>query len=456
MITTLPEIVGTVRTLLKEGEECYLVGGAVRDLLLQHTAHDFDFCTSGDPRRLARRVAERTGGAFYVMDEERLTSRVLVDTLQFPQLVLDFAALQGTLEEDLKGRDFTVNAMALDLRHPEEMVDPLKGARDLQEKWLRPCRQDSFSADPVRVIRALRYAAGLHLRIEPVTCHLLTTAGPLLEDVSLERKRDELFKLLDLEVSFVAVSLMQELHILNRLGLSLQPQRLAQYRTCELFAALLCSSAGKVRQDFFTAATFSSAMTQLRPELVRYLSERNSGGRTRLQLSKYFLLMPATKAAMHLPGELTGIFARQELDFLHNCLENEDSATAFVTSEPELTRREIYRFFNRVGDEGVGLILLALACFAGRPAAEIAQADWVRVLHRSTELLQMWFLHPEVCRPKPLLNGEQIMAACELEPGPLVGQLLDALKEEQAAGEITSTENALAWLTQRCHQARES
>lgn len=452
----LPEIIGTVRGFLKEGENCYLVGGAVRDLLLGRAAHDLDFCASADPRRLARSVADRVGGAFYVMDEARRTSRVLLETPKNPQLVLDFSALQETLQNDLLARDFTINAMAIDLRDTERVIDPLKGARDLQEKWLRPCSPDSFSSDPVRTIRAVRYAANLSLRIEPATRAQLGAALPLLANVSLERKRDELFRILELDNSLVAVLLMRELKLLKELGLSSTVERLPQYRSYEQFAAILCASAGAVQREFFTAAAFISAFSYLKPDLASYLCECNSGWRSRLQLAKYFLLLPPEQNVTRSDGDLASIFARPELELIQDYFDHQAYVMDFIVSSQVPTRRDIYRFFNRVGEEAPGLILLVLAGIAGRPAVELAQAEWLRVLQKAALLLDAWFHQPETCRPQPLLNGEEIMAACQLDAGPLVGQLLAALKEEQAAGEITSPENALAWLTEKCHQARES
>ena len=137
------------------------MGGAVRDIVLERDIQDFDFSSDSDPRKLARKVADRLGGVFYVMDEKRFTTRVILKRTTESPLVMDFSFLQGTLDNDLQSRDFTINAMAIDVRTHERILDPLKGGRDLQERWLRLCNPLSLVDDPVRVIRAMRYATEL-------------------------------------------------------------------------------------------------------------------------------------------------------------------------------------------------------------------------------------------------------------------------------------------------------
>ena len=235
----LPEVVQVVSQILKENENCYLVGGAVRDIVLGRRIQDFDFATDIDPRRLARKVADRLDGSFFVMDDKRFTSRVILPQVDQSRVVMDFSALQGTLENDLHQRDFTINSMAIDIRQPDTIIDPLKGGRDLQEKWLRPCKSSSFLDDPIRVIRAVRYATELGLKIESQTTSLITNAIELLDHVSPERKRDELFKILDIPRSYAAILILQKLGILRTLHLEPPTEHLGGLRTFELIQEML-------------------------------------------------------------------------------------------------------------------------------------------------------------------------------------------------------------------------
>jgi len=194
----------------------YLVGGAVRDILLQKPGRDFDLVCDFDPRNIARPFANLQKGAYYLLDSQRNTCRVILYEQNGRRVFYDFARMQGDeLEIDLSRRDFTINAMAIDLQSPKKIIDPLGGAADLKEKVLRACSDSSFADDPVRVIRAVRYAVALNLAIDPRTLDALKAAVPLLSRISRERTRDELLKVLDSGRPDVGLRLLSRLDILN-------------------------------------------------------------------------------------------------------------------------------------------------------------------------------------------------------------------------------------------------
>jgi poly(A) polymerase len=163
----LPGSFQLICRLSRGQQNVYLVGGAVRDLLAGRRTHDLDFAVSGDVRPLARQAADLLNGAFYMLDEERNTARVIFQE-DDQRSRMDFAALRSNnLHSDLEGRDFTINAMALDLANPETLLDPLHGAQDLLHKILRICNPHSIEDDPVRILRAVRLSLDFGLRITP-------------------------------------------------------------------------------------------------------------------------------------------------------------------------------------------------------------------------------------------------------------------------------------------------
>jgi len=196
-------ILETLREFSTPARPVYLVGGAVRDTLLGLPIHDFDFVLPGETISLAREAARRLDGALYVLDEERNTTRVVLDLQKHggkpsDRISLDFAGFRAAdISGDLRSRDFTINALAYDLASPNHLVDPTGGLRDIQEKRIRACSSDSLLEDPVRVVRAVRQSVKLRFRIEPETFQWMRSASPQLMNVSPERIRDELFRILD-------------------------------------------------------------------------------------------------------------------------------------------------------------------------------------------------------------------------------------------------------------------
>jgi tRNA nucleotidyltransferase (CCA-adding enzyme) len=182
----------------------FLAGGVVRDLLLGRGIHDVDLVVEGDAGAFARSLAALLGGTV------RIHERFGTATVTLPDGVrLDVAATRteryshpGALPDvargapiagDLRRRDFTVNAMALGLAAPGVLVDPFGGRRDLERGVLRILHPSSFSDDPTRALRAVRYAARLGLELDPATRRSLREAirAGALDRISADRLRRE-------------------------------------------------------------------------------------------------------------------------------------------------------------------------------------------------------------------------------------------------------------------------
>lgn len=208
-----PEAIELGEMFADAGYELALVGGPVRDLLLQRPSHDLDFCTSARPEEFEPILKRWGHDGFWDMGRKFGTlgalrrrpdgTEVKVEVTTYRSDVYDPESRKpevsygDSLEGDLSRRDFTVNAMAL--RVPQlEFVDPFGGANDLQRKVLRTPvdPRQSFDDDPLRMMRAVRFVAQLGFSIEPETAEAICDMGSRLEIVSAERVRDELTKLL--------------------------------------------------------------------------------------------------------------------------------------------------------------------------------------------------------------------------------------------------------------------
>ncbi|MDP2776696.1 MAG: DUF5678 domain-containing protein, partial [Anaerolineales bacterium] len=194
---SLPPLIDKIKDTLPADQEIYLVGGAVRDLLTSRLSHDFDFALPSNGISIARKVANALGADFMPLDDERDTGRVVLTDQDGTRIYLDFATYRGAnLAEDLRARDFTINAMAYNLRD-NTIIDPMEGASDIRAKVIRACSPTSLSDDPVRILRAVRQAAAFGFRIEKNTRELMKQGADQVGSVSAERLRDEIFKMLN-------------------------------------------------------------------------------------------------------------------------------------------------------------------------------------------------------------------------------------------------------------------
>lgn len=173
----------------------YLVGGAVREVLLGRPVTDLDFTSPHDLTVCAQALARHCGGHWFWLDQERRQSRVLVGAM-----TCDFVSWRAaTLGGDLALRDFTINALALDLDEPlviSSLIDPLGGSADLERRVLRSAGPGVLIDDPLRILKGLRHVAELDLKIEPGTLAAMQAAAGMLQQAAPERLRSEIWQML--------------------------------------------------------------------------------------------------------------------------------------------------------------------------------------------------------------------------------------------------------------------
>ena len=450
------------------------MGGWLRDQLLRRSCRSLnvDLAIPRGALALARELAPRLGGAFVPLDETAGSARVVIGRAE-PRLELDLSDFRApTLEEDLARRDFTINAIAVSLQDwlrspqaPAPLIDPLHGRDALARGQLLACGPGAFEEDPARILRGFRFMAQLSFTLEPSVWPLMSRGLSTLRDVSGERLRDELLLILETDRAAEAA---RGLHRLGALKVLLP----------ELVAGCGISQGGFHHLDVFEhqletvaqadrfLADFAEFSSPLQSPLAAYCAEPLVDRRSRKGLIKLAGLLhdigkPARRT-VEADGEIwfigheqtgadlvVGILERlrlsnREAEMVRQLVRHH-LRPGFLSREPALTRRAIYRFFKELGDDGPGCLL---TWWADRLAtrgvkSHLDQIDQQRA--RLEELLNAYFFKAEeVVRPPRLLDGRQLMETFQLPPGPLIGELLEALEEAQAEGRIRTPEQALA------------
>lgn len=489
---TIHPLVEKVKSIIPQGQEIYLVGGAVRDMLLQRSSPDLDFALPAEGIPTARRIANQLKADFVALDENRDIGRVIVTDLHGMRTFLDFIKYQGgqDIETDLRARDFTINALAYDLRDGS-ILDPLGGARDLQAKCIRACSPSSFRDDPIRILRAVRMAAALKFRIDLETRKWMRTIVGQLPSSSPERQRDELFKMLEgpqpdaslraLEILGALPHLLPELtqlkdakqpvphvhdvwtHTLAVLGhlegllAALRPVYDAA-QTNDLYTGLVSLQLGRYREHFArhfaeTLNTdrslrgllfFAALYHDVAKPQTRSVDEN---GRTRFHghADEGARIASERASLLHLSNdeiERLQVIIKNHMRFHFHASRMEGEA------KPP-SRRAIYRFFRDTGQAGVDLVLLGLADTRGTHAHALTQSTWTSALAVARSLLENYWEKPEESiSPPRLLNGHDLMAELIMEPGVQLGQLLEAIREAQATGKVSTRDQALKFARQ--------
>ncbi len=470
----------------------WAVGGAVRDALLDTAVHDWDFAVQGDSLALARAVADRLGGAFFPLDAERDTGRVIADSPAGESIEIDFAGLRGSdLAEDLAGRDFTVNALAVDTSG--DLVAVTRGWSDLQNRIVRAASEAAFQDDPVRLLRAVRFEAQLAgFAIEPQTARWIERDAPLLVKAAPERVRDETVRLLETRPAMVALERLDSLGLLGAVFPELvdlqgvaqsPPHRFDVYRhsllVLDALERVLVAIPG---EDTATAAPqdappgvwedAAGVLGRFAAGLREHLSFRVKGGRDRGALMKLAALLHDVGKAKTYSYDETGMIrfeghgavgaeiTARRMKALHFSGEEVARVSRLVAhharpsrleQEGKLDRRTIFRYFRAAGNGGVELALCSLADLVATFGPNLKEDRWSRRLQTVETLLTHYFeRYEETVAPPPLITGVDLIIELGIESGPEIGRLLGLLREAQAAGEIEARSEALA-LARRLH-----
>jgi tRNA nucleotidyltransferase/poly(A) polymerase len=458
--------------------ELWLVGGAVRDLLLGKEPDDWDFTMRGNAVRFARKVADHMQGDFYVLDAERGSGRAIVTPpYKDGPIHLDFAQVRGTsIEEDLYARDFTINAIAMTVNG--RIVDPTQGMDDLQEGRLAMVREDALSNDPLRLLRAVRLSRQFSLSIEEQTADAVHQLAPAITSVAGERIQAELTKLLKVpkpDRALVALKAHDLLpHLLPEVA-NLTSARwdhtLAAIRALTWLTRAMHRPPGDVDHSkaqeipSWVSEDLRASVGDLLSRWIDYLDEEVNSGLSRDHLLRWAALFHAVGWSDSVgevdhersdgPRDVSAVASRcRELRLPNDALALITSVISHTCTSEALVklahhRRLIYRYFQQTGDDGLAVLWFSLADVLAGSGLHPDRMTWLRVLRALRKVADAYFQnYKEIIAPDPLLGGRDLMRL-GLEPGPQLGAALRWLVESQAAGEIWDRDQAAAEISRR-------
>ena len=485
-----PLVQAAMAVCAERGVAARLVGGAVRDLLLGRPVHDWDLVVERDAIPLARATANRLSVAFFPLDQERDTGRVVAYDADGARTFIDFALRRGDdWRADLEARDLTVNAIALTLDGQAELFDPFDGQSDLDARLVRAVTDHSFRDDPVRTMRAVRLAGELNFQIEPQTFAWIRRDAPLLAQTSAERVRDELTKLLAQPGAFVGVRRMDELGLLAQVLpevaalKGVEQSRPHHWPVLEHILFVLgglerivtgglgsgAEQVGGTREigaPEFVWGGVTRTLADFREPLAAHLAQPLGDERPALVSLKLAALLhdcakPQTKTLdeegrTHFYGHedagapIAAERARAlrlnnaEVERVRVIIANHMRPQQLADAEAGVTRRAAYRFFRDTREAGVDVLLLALADHVATHGPDMQPERWSKRLQAASKLLaEYWARLAQGVAPAPLVSGDDLMAELDLPPGKRIGELLEAIREAQAAGEVATREDAL-------------
>ncbi len=470
--------------LVEQDIQAYLVGGFVRDMLLGRDTADIDIAVASDALEIAPRVASALGGKYVLLDEVNRMGRVVLANKGTPSIrgrwELDFSTFKGNIEQDLARRDFTIDAMAVDLSRlgkdsPDvQLIDPFDGWNDLHRGVIRAVTEAAFESDAARLLRAVRLAAELGFSIDKETEALIRRYSYLIVNVAGERVREELLQLLAIPRARQLLPYLDELGLLTAIMPELaQAKGVEQPKehfwnvfdhsleTVTAIDFLLRQGSWEYVNEGVLAATPWSA------ELAQHFDLEVSSGSTRRLLLKLAALLhdvakPQTKAIDEggrlrflghaKEGASIAVIILERLRFsarevkLVEIMVRHHLRPGQMSHDELPSHRAIYRYFRDTGEAGIDILFLSLADHLATRGPCLNLAQWQEHTQMVEYILSQHFREGSLVVPPKLVDGHDLINIFGMRPGAKIGEFLEAVREAQASGELTTRDEALSYI----------
>ncbi|MGM9866697.1 MAG: CCA tRNA nucleotidyltransferase [Lepagella sp.] len=433
------------------GREVYVVGGYVRDIFLQRPVNDIDFVTVGSGISLAKEVSEALGRG----DHLTVYANYGTAQIKYRNLELEFVGARresyhresrnpivedGTLEDDQNRRDFTINAMAICLNAERygELVDPFGGIADLHKGIIRtPLDPDiTFSDDPLRMMRAIRFATQLNFEIYPETFEAIRRNRERISIITRERINDELGKIMRSARPSIGFRLLDECGLLQLIFPVL----------CELKGVEIME--GKGHKDNFnhTLQVVDNVAAHSDNEWLRWAALLHDIGKP--QTKRYDEKLGWTFHNHNFVGEkmISRIFRKMKMPMNEKMKYVEKLVGLHMrpqsVGEDGVSDSGVRRMITDAGEDLDDLMILAEADITSKNPAKVRRQleGFARLRKRMSELsdadaLRDW---------KNPVNGNEIIDYFKIEPGKEIAEIKGAVKEAIIEGRIPYEHDA-AW-----------
>ncbi|MFC1932315.1 CCA tRNA nucleotidyltransferase [Chloroflexota bacterium] len=470
--------------LAEQDIKSYVVGGLVRDVLLRRDTADIDLAVATDALQIAPKVAAALGGKYVLLDRVNRVGRVVLVDKEIPatkvQWEIDFSTFEGSIEQDLARRDFTIDAMAIDLSQLRkdfadvQLIDPFSGLDDLHRGVVRVVAETAFESDAARLLRAVRLAAELGFSIDKKSESLIRSYSHLVASVAGERVREELLWLLAISNAGQFLPYLDELGLLMELFPELaetkgvtQPKEHFwdvfdhSLKTVVAVDFLLRQGAWEYAEEEVLVSVPWSAV------LAQHFDREVSSGSTRRVLLKLAALLhdiskPQTKA-IDASGRTRFLgHAKEGAAIVASVLERLRFSAKEIKLVETIVRhhlrpgqlsqdglpsgRAIYRYFRDVGEAGIDTLFLSLADHLATRGPHLNLSHWQEHARLVKYVLSQHFEQESTVRPPKLVDGHDIISILGVSPGPKIGETLEEVREAQASGEVTTRQEALSFI----------
>ena len=464
-----------------EDISAYIVGGFLRDSLMDRYSSDIDIAIDHDPIEVGNKLANLIGGKCIVLDHHRKIVRMVLQTNQTNLSLLpkhiDLSFVSNGIRNDLSNRDFTIDAMALPLptiNNPSngDLIDIYGGLSDISSQVLRVVSGKSLIEDPVRLVRAVRLVAQLGFSLDEFTKHSISKNSHLIGSVSMERVREEFLKIFEQKNISNNLRLMDDMGLLCRIIPELDTTKGStqpKEHYWDVFNHCL-QTPGKLEKiiDCVDDQIFSLVPRSF--DMYDYFSEIISDGHNRLTMAKVAGLLhdiakPATKTVddtgriRFIGHDMKGSeitesfldrlrFSNKGKNHISTMVKHHLRPTQMSSEGKYPTDKAMYRYYRDLKDVALDILFLNLADYLAAKEDMLEMTDWSShcdlinfIMKRGLDILSVDYQ----VKQDRLIDGHVLMKILDIGPGQTIGVLLEQLEESHKLGEISTKEEAISF-----------
>ncbi len=448
--------------ILKNINEGYLVGGMVRDFLMGTNIEkikDRDISIKG-AEEFSKKLAQSLNATLITLDNENKIYRLI---LKDKENYLDISEMCGnSIEEDLLRRDFTINAIAYDLKN-EKFIDVTNGTEDIKTKQIHIIKEKNLTDDPLRILRAFRFMATLGFTIEDETLSMLKKHVSLIVNPAKERIHDEIMKLFGgintsdtlnkmfdiglLELIFPCVSDMKKVPKNSHHHLDLIYHSIETVRQIELQYA----NAKNEVKEHLDRVDFGGYPRINYLKLAGFLHDigkystwtiETENGKERHRFIKHDII--GEKMVIPLLKELK--FSNKQIDYVSNMIRFHIYPSNVISS-PNLDNKVMMRYIRKIENNVIDNIILAKADRLSAQGPDITKEITEANINGLNKLLDFYIEVKPTLKPIPkLLDGNDIMRILNIKQSPLLGEIIKELHEAQLNQEINTKDDAVEFI----------
>lgn len=443
-----------VLELLKDyDEDIYLVGGAVRDYLLGKTTCDKDILVN-NAESFAKEFARKNNATFITLDSENKIYRVVLrDKINYLDIT---EPIEGSLEKDLRRRDFTINAIAINLK-TKEIIDINNGQEDIKNRVIRSISEDNLVDDPLRILRAFRFSATLGFEIEQGTLEQIKRHKDLILNPAKERVNYEILKLFQGEYTPQVLLMASDIiELLYPVFTDVKKVPKNTHHHLGLYEHSV-ETVNQIQQIYNTCSD----------EVKEHMNKVDFGGFSRLAHLKFagffhdigkfstwtiegdrhrFIKHDDVGSKMAKEILKQNKFSKKQIEYITSMIKNHIYPSQVVSAE-NINDKIYMRYIRKMEDNVIDNIILAQADRLSARGSAITDDIVKDNIDRLNKLLEFYIMIKPKLKPIPkLLTGQEIMEIKNIPQSPILGKIISALKEEQSEGNILTKAEAVEFV----------